>query len=69
MREFAKVTEVQAGDTLEADAGLSCIPAGNKLLVYEDSEEELYVKCDKGEHYLNGQLSDDGTHYVGFYKV
>jgi hypothetical protein len=29
----------------------------------------LYVECLKGFHSLGSQLSDDGSYYIGFYKL
>lgn len=68
MSVFAKIKDVKAGDVLIADGGFTCIKKGASLLVYVDaSNRDLYVSCEEGRHYLNGQASKDGLEYVGLY--
>ena len=57
-----KLSEVQPGDVLIADAGFTCIEPGATLVVGED----LSVPCADGKHFLDGQVSfDDGDTLVG----
>lgn len=56
---YVKLTEIRAGDILVADAGFTCMSAGEKL-VQADRYGELYISCSSGRHYLNGQLNDSG---------
>lgn len=56
---------VKPGTRLKADDGFDCILPG-KILRVEDHGSGLFVKCKEGKHYLDGQLSSDGTYYVGF---
>jgi len=76
MREFARINEVKAGDTLVADGGFDCLRPGQLCLVKTDpASDTLYVECSHGQHALEGQLGgpfggfDQDTHYVGFYKA
>ena len=55
----AKLKELKAGDVVYTDAGFTCLDAG-KHHVHED-EDGLYIKCDEGRHYLEGQINDHGT--------
>lgn len=63
---FAKLSETNAGDTLIADASFSCMNAGPHVVKADDGGG-LYIECDEGEHYLNGQ-ADDGEHMTGLTK-
>lgn len=67
-RPWATVAQVKVGSKLEADGDFTCIKKGTVLTV-EDSKNGLSVPCKEGGHLLDGQLSDDGTHYVGLYCV
>lgn len=62
-REYAKLSELKHGDTVELDKGFTCNRAGRKL-VFVDAAGK-YVTCDKGKHYLEGQ----GEDCIGVYKV
>ena len=59
--------EVKAGNVLIADGGFTCLQEGQECLV-RDYGKGLYVECSAGEHYLDGQLTDDEERYVGFLK-
>ncbi len=60
--------EVNVGDILIADGGFTCLQSGEECEVKMDERGELYVDCEVGEHFLDGQLNDDLTEYVGFLK-
>jgi hypothetical protein len=59
-----QVAEVGPGTRLVADAGFTCLTAGAVVEV-RINDGALFVPCAHGEHYLDGQLSEDGTEYVG----
>lgn len=68
-RPYARADQVGAGTEVELDDGFTCHPV-RRQRVWWDDEHGLYVRCDgspSGRHFLSGQLSDDGTHYVGVY--
>ena len=67
-RPWATVANTQSGHQVETDAGFTCIDKGAILTVLND-EQGLYIPCSSGKHYLDGQLSNDLTHYVGLYRV
>lgn len=68
-REWAKLSEMKAGDVLIPDDGFTCGIAAAGAEVKED-EKGLYVGCDEGKHYLEGQVSeDDNDHLVGFWPL
>mgnify|MGYP000266944799 CR=1 FL=1 len=54
-----KLEDVKVGDVLTADAGFTCMPAGQHEVKIDDTG--LYVECDHGKHYLDGQKMGDGT--------
>lgn len=66
-RNFAKVSEISAGDIIEVDGGFTCIAEDSKIIVHSDNEG-LYFICNQGQHWLGGQL-DDGDVLIGIYKT
>ena len=81
--DWARQSEVKAGDVLIADGGFfaddpndpsngnfRCLDEGQECLVSKD-QDGLFVKCQHGQHYLNGQLGytpETTGRYVGFVK-
>ena len=61
------VDKVDYGTQLICDAGFNCLAEGSVVTVMDDIWG-LHVMCsgDGGKHYLDGQLDDEGGHYVGF---
>lgn len=62
-----KETEIREGDNLIADGGFSCMKEKTKSIVKKDENNELYVDCADGTHYLSGQRDGKGS-IIGFYK-
>lgn len=60
------VHKAKIGTRLRADGGFSCLKEGAIRTIQYDMEGK-YVSCSAGKHYLDGQLSEDGSSYVGFY--
>ncbi len=60
---YAKLTEVKPGDILTADAGFTCMSAGPHTVEVDD-RGQLYIPCNDGKHFLDGQLNIDDE-YVG----
>lgn len=60
----AKVSEVKEGSLIRVDRAFTCV---KPYTVHQVSraDDGLYFPCKEGRHYLSGQLSDDGMHYVG----
>jgi hypothetical protein len=65
---MTRLEDVKPGDVLIADGGFTCLTENGRCKVRED-EHGLYVICDEGKHYLDGQLDDDGTGIIGFAKA
>lgn len=68
-----KLDDIKAGDTIIADPGFSCMPAGPKLV--KECNGALYVECACSNpgaptrHFLDGQVADLTTGIVvGFAK-
>jgi hypothetical protein len=59
------VDKVKKGTLLRCDDGFTCIRAGTVVKVRKDSSG-LWIPCREGRHYLDGQLNDSGSGYVGF---
>lgn len=62
-----RLEDVKEGDVLVADGGFTCLKEGERCEVRKD-EVGLYVLCQGGKHYLEGQ-TDDGVTLIGFTKI
>jgi hypothetical protein len=69
MTTFANIRNLRAGSCLCADGGFTCIKEGAILEVQAEADESLFVPCDDGKHFLDGQIDDDGGEVVGFYPA
>lgn len=77
-RKYAYVHEVKKGTVLIADGGFTCMSEGSRYIVDVD-DEGPYVRCSRGKHYLDGQVTFeeprcvddkviiDEPRYVGLY--
>ena len=68
-KEYARVDAVVEGNILIADGDFTCIHKGEKLVVGKSRDGSLSIPCHDGEHGLDGQINDAGTHYVGLYAA
>lgn len=59
------LADLKPGSTIIADDGFTCMTAGQKT-VHADAHG-LYVPCNDGKHYLDGQEDEDGK-LVGISK-
>lgn len=71
-RAWAHSNTCKAGDVLICDGGFTCMKEGQEVEVHVDPEREgveaLFVTCEDGAHYLDGQLDFDGCgSFVGLY--
>ncbi|BCH33168.1 hypothetical protein MesoLjLc_50980 [Mesorhizobium sp. L-8-10] len=66
-REWAKLSQLKLGDRIATDGDFTC-GISNKTLAIERDDHGLYVPCDEGNHYLDGQ-ADDGEHLVGIWPA
>jgi hypothetical protein len=65
-REYAKLSDLKAGDVIEIDGDFTCAKAGRHILKYHT--KGLYFDCDRGTHFIDGQLSGDVEDYlIGIY--
>lgn len=58
--EAPRLDTLKVRDALLADDCFTCIKPASVLSVLSD-EHGLYVRCHDGNHYLDGQLREDGT--------
>ena len=69
---WAHENTIKAGDWIKPDGGFDCLREGAVCQVHQDSRREgisgLYVKCDDGRHYLDGQFGDNGE-LIGIYPA
>ena len=56
----AHINEIGAGTVLRIAGGFTCANEGELVVLNKDSRGCLYFRCEEGEHYLAGQLYDDG---------
>lgn len=77
-REYARLSQIRAGDMIEIDAGFTCREAG-PALVLADKDGRLCFACSGGDapsrifrradrHMIDGQVGDDDDHLVGIYS-
>lgn len=66
-REYARLSQLKEGDTIQVDGDFTCINPWEKLTVGRD-KSGLFIPCRDGGHHLAGQ-ADDGENCVGVYKV
>lgn len=63
-RKWAHSSAVKVGDKLECDPGFTCVARGAVRIVKRDTSIRgfggLYIDCKDGQHFLDGQLGDDG---------
>jgi hypothetical protein len=59
-----KVEQVKPGTVLKADAGFDCLSVDELVVVNEDNEG-LWIRCDHGYHTLDGQIDTRLGVYVG----
>ena len=53
-----KITDLKNGDCVCTDAGFTCLRSG--LHNVKEDERGLFIHCDDGKHYLNGQENEAG---------
>lgn len=70
-RPTVPISAVKQGDMLEADACFPCLAPRELCKVKTDPDGQLYVECDRGKHYLDGQIGvrDGAKVYVGMSAV
>ncbi len=68
-REYAKLSDLKVGDTVQVDDGFTCMEPWSKKEVRQSSDGVLFVECSELEHCLDGQLADDRDSLIGIYKV
>jgi hypothetical protein len=70
---FLHKDAVHVGDKLKVNHGLDCLKAGQICEVKQNKyNNELYVECGYGTHYLRGDLGytdETRDRYIGFSKV
>lgn len=63
---MTKLTELKEGDRVKTDNGFTCMEAGVRKV--KEKGGHLYIDCDRGQHFLEGQLDKKGN-LVGIRKV
>lgn len=66
MRMTVLVKDVKKGSIIISDGNFTCLKENQYCIVHKEDNNQLYVKCSEGRHFLDGQLSDDGKTYIGF---
>lgn len=57
-REYAKLSQLKAGDIVTVDGDMDCMKPWSQHIVEVD-DFGLSIPCKHGAHYLNGQLRDE----------
>lgn len=66
-REYL-TSSAKAGDWVETDGDFTCLEKG-AILQIQGGYGGLWIPCREDRHYLDGHLSEDGTHYIGLYPA
>lgn len=66
-REYAKLSELKAGDLIELDSEFTCMKGVARIC---DEQGGLYICCSHGKHFLDGEVYDNyDDSLIGIYKV
>lgn len=57
---YVRLADVEAGQSLVADGGFTCLAPGEVVHVHRDANGALFVSCDEGQHFLDGQEDESG---------
>lgn len=58
-----KLADIKIGDRVKTDGGFTCMAAGTKIV--EGDDDGLFIPCNDGKHYLDGQEDEEGADLVG----
>lgn len=58
-----KLTDLKIGDAVYTDDGFTCMKEGRHSV--QGDAGGLFLKCDEGKHYLEGQEDDETGELVG----
>jgi len=58
-----KLADIKTGDRVVVDAGFTCMRPGVHAVERDDGG--LFIPCDHGKHYLDGQEDEPGADLVG----
>lgn len=61
--------ELKPGDTVIVDDGFTCLPPWAESTVMYNGIGELFIHCETGLHYLEGQCDEEGAVLVGVRKI
>lgn len=61
-----KLADIKQGDVVVTDAGFTCMRHGRHTV--ERDARGLFIRCDDGQHYLDGQEDHEGADLVGLSK-
>ncbi len=65
-REYARLSELKVGETIEVDKTFAGVEKYRTIL--EDGGR-LWVLCNEGQHFLDDEVMSDGDSLVGVYKL
>lgn len=68
-----KLTDIKPGDVIQTDAGFTCMGAERKMVKFDEEIAKkndwpgagLYVDCESGQHFLDGQEDEPDADLVG----
>lgn len=72
-REWARMSNLKAGQILHCDGDFTCGIAGKDVVVGQTIDGKWFVNCNDGRHFLDGQLATETggstDHLVGMWPV
>ncbi len=65
--QLVKLSELKDGDIIVSDGSFICVGVGDRV-VHKAEDDQLYVKCEMGDHYLYTFTHWETGHLFGFNK-
>ena len=53
------LSELREGDIVIVDGGYDCLRENEMAIVQRDEQHRLFIRCDEGQHFLDGQCDYD----------
>lgn len=63
VRDKTRLEDLKVGDTVLTDDGFTCMKEGHHTV--RGDGNGLFLECDEGKHYLEGQEDDETGGLVG----
>ncbi len=71
---YATVANLKPGDIVTCDIDFGCFVPGQRKRIMkskaqEDANWPLYIRCKHGKHFIEPQIDESRTFYIGIYPT